>query len=437
MEKDNDYVNLDDINLEETDLEKVENEYGRFLDAFESVKGEIESLVQEENRHLLKVNEELRHEIEERKQIELRLSDQLLFLEALLDAIANPIAFYDKTGQYVGVNRSFKAFCGLEQDAILGKSRDQIIRVEKQGAIENGYLRACGCHIEEVFIRDYKGELRDVMIYSSDYLTSSREAGGWVEVLVDVTEQKELAARQNEQEQMLIQQSKMAAMGEMIGHIAHQWRQPLHALADVIREINEAYRHGGLDRTKIENYVEHGTLLAESMSDTIDDFREFFRPKKEKTLFNLAKTVAGTLVLLDATLKDSGISVKVSGEGELKVYGFENEYSQVLLNIINNAREAILDNRPPDPVLTITYRQEGDTAVLRVADNGGGIPDTVIGKIFDPYFSTKGERSGTGIGLYMAKTIIEKNMNGTIRAYNQNDGAVLELSVGCKKPESN
>jgi PAS domain S-box-containing protein len=434
MEKDNDYINLDDINLEETDLERVENEYSRFLDAFESVKGEIESLVQEENRHLLEVNEELRHEIEERKQIELRLSDQLLFREALLDAIANPISFFDRTGHYIGVNRSFLTFGNLSNDDVLGKKREDVLQVEKKGAMQRRYHEGCQCRIEEVFIRNREGELRDVMVYSSEYLTSSHEVGGRVEVLVDVTEQKELAAKQSEQEQMLIQQSKMAAMGEMIGHIAHQWRQPLHALSGVIEEINSTFEQGRLDHEAIEGYVEHGTLLAESMSDTIDDFREFFRPKKKKACFNLAKTVAGTLVLLDATLKDSNIRVEIEGDGELTVYGFENEYSQVLLNIINNAREAIVDNHAPDPKLRISYEKEAGQAVLRVADSGGGIPDAVKEKIFDPYFTTKGERSGTGIGLYMSKTIIEKNMNGSIHAYNRNGGAVFEIRVATEKP---
>ena len=173
MEKDNDYVNLDDINLEETDLERVENEYSRFLDAFESVKGEIESLVQEENRHLLQVNEELRREIEERKQIELRLSDQLLFIEALLDAIANPICFFDKNGRIIGVNRSFLTFCNLPKAAIIGKERNEILRVEKKGPMNQEYHEGCRCGIEELFVRNPEGGLRDVMIYSSDYATSA------------------------------------------------------------------------------------------------------------------------------------------------------------------------------------------------------------------------------------------------------------------------
>lgn len=433
MEKDSEYVNLDDISLEETDLERVENEYSRFLDAFESVKGEIESLVHEENRHLIEVNKELRREIEERRKIELRLSDQLLFVEALLDAIANPIGFFDKTGKFIGGNRSFLNFFDLPKEGILGKKREEILRIEKSGSMGHGYREACRCRIEELFIRNGKGELRDVMLYSSDYLTSSREAGGRVEVIVDITEQKELAARQNEQEQMLIQQSKMAAMGEMIGHIAHQWRQPLLALTEVIREIGETYEKGALDRKAIIGYVEHGTLLAESMSDTIDDFREFFLPKKTHQLFNLAKTVAGALILLDATLKDSGIEVLVEGDGELTAFGLENEYSQVLFNIINNAREAMVDNGTLEPKIRISYVREGDDAVVRVADSGGGIPEAIREKIFDPYFTTKGERSGTGIGLYMSKTIIEKNMNGKIRAYNQNGGAVFEIRVAAQQ----
>lgn len=434
MQKDNDYINLNDIDIEETDLERVENEYSRFLDAFEGVKGEIESLAREENRHLLALNEELRHEIEERKVIELRLSDQLLFLEALLDAISNPISFFDKSGNYIGINRAFMEFSNCPRDAVLGKPRDGVLKIERNIPITGGFQKEYKCLVEEMIVYNGAGEKRDVIIYSSDYETSSGEPGGRVEVLVDVTEQKELAEKQSEQEQMLIQQSKMAAMGEMIGHIAHQWRQPLTALTAVIHNINQSYQDHQLDRAVIEEYVEQGTLLAEKMSDTIDDFRDFFKPNKRKVLFNVKETVNGTLELLQATLNNSHIAIDISGDERLTVYGFENEYSQVLLNIINNSRDALVDNKTPDARITITYGREGDNAVIRVRDNAGGIPEAIIDKIFGPYFSTKTDRSGTGIGLYMAQTIIEKNMEGKIRAYNEAGGAVFEIAVRCYKP---
>ena len=142
--------------------------------------------------------------------------------------------------------------------------------------------------------------------------------------------------------------------------------------------------------------------------------------------------LSGRLVTASLIYLDSQIQIDIDGDGELTVYGYENEYSQVLLNIINNAREAMLDNKVPTPLLRITYGKEDKDAVLRIADNGGGIPDAIKEKIFDPYFTTKGSRSGTGIGLYMSKTIIEKNMNGTIMAYNKDGGAVFEIRVAAQ-----
>ena len=178
MQKDNDYINLNDIDIEETDLERVENEYTRFLDAFEGVKGEIESLAREENRHLLELNEELRREIEKRKLVELRLNDQLLFLEALLDAIANPISFFDKNGNYIGINRAFMEFCNCPRDAVLGRPRDGVLKIERNMPIRGGFQKEYKCLVEEMIVYNGMGEKRDVIIYSSDYETSSGEPGG-------------------------------------------------------------------------------------------------------------------------------------------------------------------------------------------------------------------------------------------------------------------
>ena len=428
MREEDEYVNLNDISLETTDLEKVEHEYERFLEVFDNLKGEIESLAREENRHLLEINKELRREIEERKQIEMRLSDQLLFREALLNAIANPISFVDTDGRYIGANSTFLSFVGKKADEIEGETRQSVlVKVPDQNVAI--YQQAYRCLVEEMTVLDGEGSPRDVMIYSADYDNSLGERGGRVEVLVDVTEQKELAARQSEQEQMLIQQSKMAAMGEMIAHIAHQWRQPLNALADVIDAINKAYHDGRLKRREIDGYVEHGTLLAEKMSETIDDFGNFFKPTKKKVLFRIKKTVENTLELLHATLHHSHIVVEVSGDANVSVFGYENEFSQVLLNIINNAKDAVVDSQVANPKISVECYREGKGAIVRISDNGGGIPDTVIGRIFEPYFTTKTERTGTGIGLYMAKTIIETNMEGSLTAHNENGGAVFTIAV--------
>jgi signal transduction histidine kinase len=430
MKQDNDYVNLNDISLESSDLDKVEQGYEHFLEVFDTLRDEIESLAREENRHLLEINEALRREIEERKLVELRLSDQLLFREALLNAITNPIAFVDTEGRYIGANRSFLAFAGKESEAILGATRQTVLPKvpDKKMAI---YQQAYRCLVEEMTVLNGAAEPRDVMVYGADYHNSRGERDGRVEVLVDVTEHKLLAAKQSEQEQMLIQQSKMAAMGEMIAHIAHQWRQPLNALAEVIGDINESFRAGKLNGGAIDGYVERGTVLAEKMSETIDDFGNFFKPTKKKVLFGVLKSVENTLELLSATLIHSRIAVDVTGDGAVSIFGYENEFSQVLLNIINNARDVLVDNKVENPRIAVVCLREGGDAVIRISDNGGGIPDAVMNKIFDPYFTTKEERSGTGIGLYMAKTIIETNMGGTLRAHNEKGGAVFTISIGC------
>ncbi len=230
-----------------------------------------------------------------------------------------------------------------------------------------------------------------------------------------------------EQERMLIQQSRLAAMGEMIGNIAHQWRQPLNALGLLLANIKDAYEFDELDDQAIDHSVKTGRMLIQKMSTTIDDFRNFFRPNKEKVAFSLKKPLTDTLDILSASLRNHNIQVEIDAPEDLIADGFPNEYSQVLLNILNNAKDALISNAVTQGRITVRITREGALAKLSVRDNAGGIPAAILPKIFDPYFTTK--EKGTGIGLYMSKMIIEDNMNGRIEAHNVDDGA--EFSIVC------
>lgn len=235
-------------------------------------------------------------------------------------------------------------------------------------------------------------------------------------------------AKMREQKQILIHQSRFAAMGEMIANIAHQWRQPLNALSLLLQNITIAYERGQLDEELIRRVNDKGLLLTSTMSATIDDFRNFFKPNRDKELFQVSVQIDKVWVMLQATLRANLIEVHTHIHNDFQIYGFPNEFSQVLLNIINNAKDALVEKKIEKPTIQIeTYCKES-MVYLTIADNAGGIDEAIMGKIFDPYFTTKEEGKGMGIGLYMSKVIIETNMDGKLSVLNDAKGAVFIVS---------
>jgi len=232
-----------------------------------------------------------------------------------------------------------------------------------------------------------------------------------------------------EKERLLIHQSRQAAMGEMIGNIAHQWRQPLNALGLTIQKLELFHSMGQFTGDLLTESVGNSMQLIRHMSRTIEDFSNYFRPDKEKADFKVSETVAHTLSLLEASFKNGAVELELIQQGDPTINGFPNEFAQVLLNILINAKDALREKEIPHPKVTITLSSEEGRAVLTVADNAGGIPDEIMGKIFDPYFTTKGPQHGTGVGLFMSKTIIEKNMGGSLTVKNLADGAQFRIAV--------
>ena len=232
---------------------------------------------------------------------------------------------------------------------------------------------------------------------------------------------------------MLIQQSKMAAMGEMIGSIAHQWRQPLNALALSIQEVEDSYELGKIDLEYLEEFVDSNMELIHYMSHTIDDFRNFFKPDKEKARFSIKQAVENVRHIQSAQLNASHVNLSIEGE-DFYVNGFENEFKQVVLNIINNARDQLdtLELEEKHVRIHLSRDSEKGYGELRICDNGGGIPEAIIDRLFDPYFTTKDESTGTGLGLYMSKMIIEQNMQGKLNAFNEGDGACFSIVLECE-----
>jgi signal transduction histidine kinase len=238
---------------------------------------------------------------------------------------------------------------------------------------------------------------------------------------------REEVGKNRKKDHILIQQTRQAAMGEMIGNIAHQWRQPLTVVALIVQDLAECYTYGEFSRDYLFSSIDKAMEVIQHMSQTIDDFRSCFRPDKEKKQFSIQDVIGKAISLIEPHLKHHGITVELHAEDDCFCFGYLNEYSQVLLNIFTNAKEAFLERGTPQPRIRVKTCREDDRAVVTIADNAGGIPKKIMGKIFEPYFTTKD--MGTGIGLYMSKNIIEKNMNGRLTVCNCEDGAEFRIEV--------
>ncbi len=237
----------------------------------------------------------------------------------------------------------------------------------------------------------------------------------------------ESVAELRKKDQVLISQGRQAAMGEMIGNIAHQWRQPLNALAMLITNLQNAQRDNELNEAYLNESVATANRLIQKMSATINNFRSFFSPDKEKVAFFAMQQIQQAVQLVDIAFKNNHIDIFIHAEKDCALNGFPKEYSQALLNLLTNARDAIMESGALRGRIDITLKEEGGRGVVTVRDNGGGIPEAILDKIFEPYFSTKS--MGAGIGLYMSKMIIERNMNGVIKACNIEGGSEFSIST--------
>lgn len=237
-------------------------------------------------------------------------------------------------------------------------------------------------------------------------------------------------AKRKEQEQILIQQSKLAAMGEMVGMIAHQWRQPLSALGLLIQDIPEAYEFGELDKRYIDQNVSASMKLLKHMSSTIDDFRNFFKQDQDKQYFMIRDIIDSVLTVIGASLKNNDIELILPEVESEEIYGYFREYTQAVLNIINNAKDALKRSKKEKKWIRIEWLKTKEGRIrLMISDNGGGIPEAIMEKIYDPYFTTKEQGHGTGIGLYMSKMIIERHMQGILSSENTDEGARFIIEV--------
>jgi signal transduction histidine kinase len=228
-------------------------------------------------------------------------------------------------------------------------------------------------------------------------------------------------------QEMLFQQSKMASMGEMIGNIAHQWRQPLNALSALNVGLGIRYRAGKLTEYDMLKFKDKSNVLIQKMSDTIDDFRNFFYPDKSIELFRVDSAIEEAMNFIKGSYRINNIEIINNINTEIEIKNHKNELIQVLLNIFNNSKDAIKEFNTGDGIVTIGAIELKDSIIITIQDNGGGIDQAIIDRVFEPYFTTKFKDDGTGIGLYMSKMIIEESMHGKLTLVNKNNGVLATI----------
>lgn len=257
-----------------------------------------------------------------------------------------------------------------------------------------------------------------------------------LEMLNTTLEQRvrEESAKNRGKDILLFRQNRQAAMGEIIEHIAHQWKQPLNAVSLTIQTLEEAWRRGSLTDEQVGESVSRILSLVDHMAQTVNVFKDFYKPEKEKAPFFVKESIEKALTLIKPALRFEAVEVDLQADPALSVVGYQKEYAQVLLNILSNAREIFRERGTAKPLVTIRAAADKGKAVVTITDNAGGIPEEHLGRIFDMYFTTRESRGGTGLGLYLSKNIIEKSMGGALTVANAGEGARFRIELemaGC------
>lgn len=240
---------------------------------------------------------------------------------------------------------------------------------------------------------------------------------------------QEEVAKNRAKDKLMFQQAKLASMGEMLGNISHQWRQPLMEISSIFLPIEAKISMDiPLDNKEVLDSIQKLNDITKYMSNTIDDFKNFFAKEKEKISFEILEQINSTVNIISSSLKINDIKLDIIIQKNTVMLGYKNEYSQVLINIINNAKDVLVQRKIKNPKIKITITENKNDIITKIEDNAGGIKITPIEKVFDPFFTYE-KINGSGIGLFMSKLIIENNMNGKLEVSNKNKGALFTVII--------
>ncbi len=373
------------------------------------------------------------------------VDEQNLELRQLVDGL-NESAIVSKTdsnGYITFVNKKFCDISGYSQEELVGHSHNlvrhpamekdfftNLWKTLKQQEMFKAIIRNRTKSGEDYYvdttiipIADTKGKVYEYLSIRYD-VTKLQQQNNNMQEIINATVKK-----QEEQQLLLFQQSKMAAMGEMIAMIAHQWRQPISVISTVVSKLKIGIALGRTANDSLEKDLDQISQSTEYMSETIEDFRSFFKPNKKKTSVNLSELMDKSLSMLASVTYKNSIEIVKNYENIEPVNTHANELLQVLLNILKNAIDALVMNEIHEPkiFISILRDREGCCKVL-IKDNGGGIEESALAKVFEPYFTTKDEK-GTGLGLHISKMIIEEHCEGRLIMENLDKGLQCTITL--------
>ncbi|MDN5126349.1 ABC transporter substrate-binding protein [Aliarcobacter butzleri] len=240
---------------------------------------------------------------------------------------------------------------------------------------------------------------------------------------------KEELQKNHEQRAIMFQQAKLAEMGSMMNMIAHQWRQPLNNISLIVNTIIIKQKKDNLTTETLDNLKTNFKQQIDYLSNTIDDFQNFFKPKKDKEVFSLKEAILSTHNLIEPIFKSNQIKFNLNSNKPIDYYGYKSELNQVILTIFNNSVDAFKENDSSNKTVDVILEENEKTLIIKIKDNAGGVKEEILGKIFDLYFSTKTKKNGTGLGLYISKTIINRHFKGEIKASNVDNGLEITISL--------
>jgi len=361
------------------------------------------------------------------------LKQRLDFDYALLNAIDSPIFWQDKNGKILDMNKNFCKLVDLEYKDLVDKN---LYYLKDKSSNINKIITFLDAKFKEdvnFVLKDKKGRKRIYYIKQTSFESQNSE-NGIVTILTDITKEKQIEQERQKETQYLIQQSKMAEIGDVFSSIAHQWKSPLVSITSLAQDM--FYSQNVPEREEDSYHIKNIMLQANYMADTINDFQDFIIPSKEKTVFNVHSTIKNMLNIVQHNMKYNyiNITIKEKKDTNLDIYGYENEFMQAVLNILNNAKEALLNNNEKNRNLTILLKNKYNTLVIDIIDNGPGIKNKNKNKIFQQYFSTK--ETGHGIGLYMTRLIIQEKLNGKIYYKHSKVGSHFRILLKQYKKET-
>ncbi|MBF0336634.1 MAG: PAS domain-containing sensor histidine kinase [Nitrospirae bacterium] len=388
-------------------------------------------------------------DITERRELEQKFLAQIKFSDAVINSLPGVFYLFDDTGKFLRWNQNIETVTGYSSNEISAMHPTDFFTGEHREAVINAITETYKNGAGNVEASLYTKDGRLIPYYFNGFMIELQGKQCLVGIGIDISERKEierkikdinhnLQERINEEvernrvkDRIMLEQSRHIAMSELLMNISHHWRQPLCAIGLLIQDIKDAYLHDELDLAYIEGNVDVVMSELNALSDIIVNFQNFYVNDKEQRHFNIAKEIDKAIMLLSGYIKDKGIVIDKTLDDELMIPGFPNEFAQAILNILTNAKDVFEQRDVINGVIKLNAYKDNSTGhtIITIKDNGGGIQPNIINKVFDPYFTTKHKARGTGNGLYMAKALIEQNMNATISVRNVDDGCEFRICV--------